>query len=226
LWVVGGPTSVCEHRRSADGSKADQPSPTQRLRHVTGDDPLGEALNDGGPADATLAIRTGLFLVRRDSTRTTWRISEFWPTAGSSLPSRARSVSRCRTCPATWWCPRPPASDPPVAAHLIERLQQRVRDDVERASCATARLSVDRREVTRDIDVVVYRLDIRTPDHGQAGLGGITTGDLVASCSWAARRRAQTRPALPAATRSTKLSWTCPRRPHTRNAGLPSRGPR
>ena len=37
-------------------------------------------------------ISTGLFLVRRDSTCTTRRISESRPITGSSLPLRARSV--------------------------------------------------------------------------------------------------------------------------------------
>ncbi|COZ05924.1 Uncharacterised protein [Mycobacterium tuberculosis] len=37
-------------------------------------------------------ISTGLFLVRRDSTCTTRRISLSRPMTGSSLPSRARAV--------------------------------------------------------------------------------------------------------------------------------------
>ncbi len=37
-------------------------------------------------------MRTGLFLVRRDSTWTTRRISESRPMTGSILPSRARAV--------------------------------------------------------------------------------------------------------------------------------------
>jgi hypothetical protein len=70
----------------------DQLLVAQRLGHVAGHDPLGQALDDRGLADAGSPISTGLFLVRRDSTCTTRRISASRPITGSILPSRASAV--------------------------------------------------------------------------------------------------------------------------------------
>jgi hypothetical protein len=67
----------------------------QRLRDVAADDPLGEALDDRGLADAGLADEDGLFFVRRLRTWMTRRISSSRPMTGSSLPARA-SVVRSR----------------------------------------------------------------------------------------------------------------------------------
>ena len=73
-------------------------------------------------------ISTGLFLVRRDSTCTTRRISVSRPMTGSSLPSRARvgevdAVLLQRLVGAL----RVRAGDPGAAAHLGERVAQRLR---------------------------------------------------------------------------------------------------
>ena len=50
-------------------------------------------------------IRTGLFLVRRDSTCTTRRISESRPMTGSSLPSRAMAVRSAPNFSSAWKVP-------------------------------------------------------------------------------------------------------------------------
>ena len=79
-------------------------------------------------------MSTGLFLVRRDSTWMTRRISSSRPMTGSSLPLRASSVrSRPNRSSAwywssgfslvTWWLP----------AHLLQRTEQRVVGDAEPA---------------------------------------------------------------------------------------------
>jgi hypothetical protein len=72
--------------------EGDQLLVLERLRHVAGDDALGQPLHDCGLADAGLADEDGLFLVRRESTCITRRTSSSRPMTGSSLPLRATSV--------------------------------------------------------------------------------------------------------------------------------------
>ena len=59
---------------------------------VAGDDALGQALDDGGLADAWSPIRIGLFLVRRERIWISRSISRLRPMTGSSLPARDAAV--------------------------------------------------------------------------------------------------------------------------------------
>jgi hypothetical protein len=63
-----------------------------RVGHIACNEPLRQALDDGGLAYPGSPINTGLFLVRLASTWTTRRISASRPITGSSLPSRAMAV--------------------------------------------------------------------------------------------------------------------------------------
>ena len=76
-------------------------------------------------------ISTGLFLVRRDSTWITRRISESRPITGSTLPSRALAVRSTLYFSSAWYCCSGSADgDPPVAAaDLRERRDQAVLGD-------------------------------------------------------------------------------------------------
>ena len=68
-----------------EGQQLDVP---QRRRHPCGD-PRGQAFDDGGLADASLADHDGVVFRRRARMSTIWRIAPSRQSTGSSLPSRA-----------------------------------------------------------------------------------------------------------------------------------------
>ena len=79
-----------DHRAEVE---RDQPAVLEALGHVAGDDPLGEALDDRGLADARLADQHGVVLgAPAERTWITRRISSSRPITGSSLPWAAASV--------------------------------------------------------------------------------------------------------------------------------------
>ncbi len=79
----------------APRSRADQFLAAQGLGHVTSDDPLGEALNDGRLTDARFTDQHRIVFGPSDSTCTTRRISVSRPITGSIFPSRANAVRSC-----------------------------------------------------------------------------------------------------------------------------------
>ena len=78
-----------DHRADVE---RDQLAVPQALGHVAGDDPLREALDDRGLADAGLADQDGVVLRAARETWITRRISSSRPITGSSLPCAAASV--------------------------------------------------------------------------------------------------------------------------------------
>ena len=70
--------------------EADDPLVAQRLRHIAIDDALGESSTTAVFPTPGSPMRTGLFLVRRDSTCTTRRISASRPITGSRACRRGR----------------------------------------------------------------------------------------------------------------------------------------
>ena len=72
--------------------KGDQFLRLQHVRNITGNDPLSQAFNNRGLANASSPIRTGLFLVLRARICITRRISSSRPITGSSFDLLASSV--------------------------------------------------------------------------------------------------------------------------------------
>ena len=62
---------------------------TTARRPSAGGDPRGQAFDDGGLADASLADHDGVVFRRRARMSTIWRIAPSRQSTGSSLPSRA-----------------------------------------------------------------------------------------------------------------------------------------
>jgi hypothetical protein len=82
----------------------DEPLVLQALGHVAVDDALGEALDDGGLADARLADEHRVVLGAPDSTWMTRRISSSRPMTGSTLPSAAAFVRSRPYFSSAWYC--------------------------------------------------------------------------------------------------------------------------
>ena len=129
----------------------EQPPALERVGHVAVDDALRQALDDGGLADAGSPISTGLFLVRRDSTWTTRRISASRPMTGSSLPSRARAVRSTAYFSSAWYVDSGSwLVTRRDAAHAGQRAAQRVgagaglRSARSRPGCRPSRAAISR----------------------------------------------------------------------------------
>jgi hypothetical protein len=86
--------------------ECDHAAVAQRLGHVAGDDPLGEALDDRGLADAGLADQDGVVLGAPARIWITRRISASRPITGSSLPSAASAVRSRPKRSSAWKRPR------------------------------------------------------------------------------------------------------------------------
>jgi len=82
------------HRRPARRGRARGAAYSSALGYVAVDDAQCQPLDIAVLPTPGSPISTGLFLVRRDSTWIVRRISSSRPITGSSLPSRATSVSR------------------------------------------------------------------------------------------------------------------------------------
>jgi hypothetical protein len=92
-----------EPASSAPMSSAMTRPVAQRLGHVAGLDALGEALDDGGLADAGLADEHGLFLVRRLRTWMTRRISSSRPDDRVELALLGASVRSRPNFSSAWY---------------------------------------------------------------------------------------------------------------------------
>jgi hypothetical protein len=90
----------------------------QRLGHVAGDDALREPSTIAVLPTPGSPMSTGLFLVRRESTCITRRISSSRPMTGSSLPLRAASVRSRVYFSSAWNLP----SGSLLGVHLAETL--------------------------------------------------------------------------------------------------------
>ena len=123
-------------------------------------------------------MSTGLFLVRRDSTWMTRRISSSRPMTGSSLPLRAASVRSRPYLSSAWNVSRGLACDPVAAAHRAQRGQQLVLGDADLVGQRQQQVLDGEVVVAEVVPVLVGGLQhgprvptTRAPSHPRRGAG-------------------------------------------------------